>query len=79
MCDKDGCDFGSWRLGDHTFYGPGSNFKVNTDQKLTVVTQFITDDETSNGNLVEIRRLYVQNGNVIQNSKVSFQIIKLIQ
>ena len=25
MCDKDGCDFGSWRLGDHTFYGPGSN------------------------------------------------------
>merc|ERR1712212_284336 len=72
VCDKDGCDFGSWRLGDQKFYGPGNNYKVNTQERFTVVTQFITDDGTANGKLAEVRRLYVQNGNVIQNSKVNF-------
>ena len=28
VCDKDGCDFQNWRLGDRTFFGPGSQFKV---------------------------------------------------
>ena len=37
---------------------------------LTVVTQFFTDDGTSNGNLKNIRRKYVQNGKVIENSEV---------
>jgi len=23
VCDKDGCDFNSWRMGNHTFIGPG--------------------------------------------------------
>merc|ERR1712117_591397 len=44
VCDKDGCDYASFRLGDQSFWGPGS------------------------GELVEIRRKYVQNGNVIENS-----------
>lgn len=35
---------------------------------MTVVTQFITDDGSDTGDLVEIRRLYVQNGRVIENS-----------
>ena len=35
---------------------------------MTVVTQFHTDDGTDNGELVEIRRLYVQDGRVIENS-----------
>lgn len=35
---------------------------------MTVVTQFITDDGTDNGTLTEIKRIYVQNGVVIQNS-----------
>ncbi len=68
VCDKDGCDFASYRLGDTAFYGPGSSFAIDTEQPITVVTQFITDDGTENGNLVEVRRLYVQNGQVIQNS-----------
>jgi len=72
VCDKDGCDFGSWRMGDHSFYGPGENFKVNTKEPFTVVTQFITDDNTPYGDLVEIRRLYVQRGNIISNSKFNF-------
>jgi len=72
VCDKDGCDFASYRHGDKTFWGPGSSFTVDSSQKVQVVTQFITDSGTATGNLVEIRRLYVQNGQVIENSKVNF-------
>merc|ERR1712072_509986 len=36
ICDKDGCGFNSWRLGDKTFFGPGSKFDVNTDKNITV-------------------------------------------
>merc|ERR1712039_827468 len=48
--------------------GPGSEFTVDSSQVVTVVTQFITADGTDTGELVEIRRKYVQNGNVIENS-----------
>jgi len=68
VCDKDGCDFNSWRMGNHTFIGAGSNFLVNTQQKMTVVTQFITAGNSDTGDLTEIRRIYVQNGKVIPNS-----------
>merc|ERR1712048_1128701 len=44
VCDKNGCDFAPNRLGDKTFYGPGSNFKIDTTKKMTVVTQFVTDN-----------------------------------
>ena len=69
VCDKDGCDFSSFRLGDKEFLGPGK--VVDTTKKITVVTQFLTNNNQSSGDLVEIRRLYVQNGRVIQNSKVN--------
>lgn len=69
VCDKDGCDFSSFRLGDKTFLGKGKT--VDTTKKITVVTQFLTSNNQSTGDLVEIRRLYVQNGQVIQNSKVN--------
>ncbi len=39
---------------------------VDTNSKLTVVTQFI---KGSDGNLEAIRRYYVQNGKVIPNSQ----------
>jgi cellulose 1,4-beta-cellobiosidase len=39
---------------------------------MTVVTQFITTDGTDNGDLKEVKRFYVQNGRVIENSKVIF-------
>ncbi|KAH9935898.1 cellobiohydrolaseI [Epithele typhae] len=60
VCDKDGCDFNSWRMGDQTFLGPG--LAVDTRSKFTVVTQFVTADNTTSGALTEIRRLYVQDG-----------------
>jgi len=66
VCDPDGCDFNSFRQGQKTFYGKGMT--VDTNSKFTVVTQFITSDNTTTGTLNEIRRLYVQNGKVIQNS-----------
>ncbi|KAI3616011.1 cellulose-beta-cellobiosidase precursor [Moniliophthora roreri] len=69
ICDKDGCDFNSFRMGDKTFLGPGMT--VDTNSKFTVVTQFITDNNSTTGTLTEIRRLYVQNGQVIQNSKTN--------
>jgi cellulose 1,4-beta-cellobiosidase len=68
VCDKDGCDFNSYRMGDTSFFGMGKT--VDTSSKFTVVTQFLTADNTTTGALSQIRRLYVQNGNVIQNSKV---------
>lgn len=69
VCDPDGCDFNSYRMGAKSFYGPAKT--VNTNTKFTIVTQFITDTGTSSGKLVEIRRVYVQNGVVINNSQVN--------
>lgn len=69
ICDKDGCDFNSFRMGDQTFLGKGKT--VDTGRKFTIVTQFVTADGTASGALSEIRRLYVQDGKVIQNSKVN--------
>jgi cellulose 1,4-beta-cellobiosidase len=69
VCDKDGCDFNAYRMGDTSFYGKGQ--KVDTSSKFTVVTQFLTADNTTNTELVEIRRLYVQNGKVIRNTRAN--------
>jgi cellulose 1,4-beta-cellobiosidase len=49
-------------MGDTSFLGPGKT--VDTNSKFTVVTQFVAPS----GTLTEIRRLYVQNGKVINNS-----------
>ncbi|CAE6370470.1 unnamed protein product, partial [Rhizoctonia solani] len=68
-CDQAGCDFNSYRMGVKNFYGKG--LTVDTSKKMTVVTQFITADGTASGALKEIRRIYVQNGKVIQNSKTN--------
>lgn len=68
-CDPDGCDFNSFRMGDKSFLGP--DMTVDTTKKITVVTQFISSDNSTSGDLAEIRRIYVQDGVVIQNSKVN--------
>ena len=46
----------------------GESITIDTTKTITVVTQFITSDNTSSGDLSEIRRSYVQDGEVIQNS-----------
>jgi cellulose 1,4-beta-cellobiosidase len=68
ICDKDGCDYNNYRLGEHNFYGPGRGFDVDTSRPFTVVTQFLTDDGTDTGALSEIKRFYVQDGRRIDNS-----------
>jgi cellulose 1,4-beta-cellobiosidase len=70
VCDKDGCDINPYRNGNKNYYGVG-NYTVDTSKVLTVVTQFITTDGTSTGDLSEIRRLYVQDGRVVQNAKIT--------
>ncbi|KAG8729171.1 Exoglucanase 1 [Ceratobasidium sp. 423] len=70
-CDPAGCDFNSYRMGVKDYYGEGTGFTINTTKKITVVTQFITADGTATGALSEIRRIYVQDGIVIQNSKTN--------
>ncbi|KAG9239136.1 glycoside hydrolase [Amylocarpus encephaloides] len=67
LCDADGCDFNSYRMGDTEFYGPGKT--IDTNKKMTVVTQFISTDGTANGDLKEIKRFYVQNGVTFANSQ----------
>lgn len=54
FCDKDGCDFNSYRMGNTSFYGP--SMIVDTSSTFSVVTQFIGSP------LTEIRRKYIQNG-----------------
>ncbi|KAG9246729.1 cellulase [Calycina marina] len=68
VCDADGCDFNSYRMGNKTFYGPGSGFNIDTTKPITAVTQFVTSDGTAAGTLTEIKRFYVQNGVIFANS-----------
>jgi cellulase len=68
VCDKDGCGLNTFALGAPTFYGPGPGQTVDTSRPFTIVTQFLTSDNTSTGTLTEIRRLYIQDGNLIPNT-----------
>ena len=56
---KDGGDWNPYRLGQTTFFGPGSSFAIDSTRPMTVVTQFLTDDNTDNGDLIEIKRFYM--------------------
>jgi len=71
ICDKDGCDYNPYRMGNHDFYGDGK--KVDTSKPITVVTQFITTDGTDDGDLKEVRRIFMRGSVEIENptSKIS--------
>ncbi|KAG2421381.1 endoglucanase EG-1 precursor [Aspergillus terreus] len=68
-CDKGGCGFNPYALGQQNYWGPGGT--VDTSKPFTITTQFITDDGTKTGTLKEIRRQYIQNGKIIANAKSS--------
>jgi len=68
ICDKNGCDMQSYRLGTTDFWGPGSSFKIDSTKPVTVTTQFITDDGTDSGRLSEVKQIYTQNGQVVEHS-----------
>jgi cellulose 1,4-beta-cellobiosidase len=65
VCDKDGCDFAAYRLGAQDFYGTGKT--IDTSKPFTLITQFITSDGSDNGDLVEIKRIWRQDGREIAN------------
>jgi cellulose 1,4-beta-cellobiosidase len=67
LCDKNGCDMQSYRLGEHDFFGPGSSFKIDSTKPIQVTTQFITDDNTDSGKLVQVKQLYHQNGLTVEH------------
>ncbi|KAG2761975.1 hypothetical protein JG687_00013861 [Phytophthora cactorum] len=66
-CDKPGCSFNPFRMGLKKFYGRGKKYDIDTTRPFSVITQFITDDNTETGELVEIRRLYKQDDRVVAN------------
>lgn len=70
VCDKDGCDFAAYRVNQRNYYGPG--LTVDSSQAITVITQFITSDGSDGGDLVEVRRVYQQGGQTIQNTAVNY-------
>lgn len=51
VCDKDGCDINPFRNGNKNFFGPGSQYKLDTTKPFKVVTQFATVDNTDKGDL----------------------------
>merc|ERR1719295_1097018 len=75
VCDKDGCDWAAFRLGDEEFYGPGKT--IDTNSRITVVTQWITTDGTANGDLKAVRRKWIQNGKVIENTHIMWDGIDI--
>jgi len=73
VCDKNGCDYATYRLGEHKFYGPGSDFTIDSTKPMTVTTQFLTEDGTDEGKLSEMRRFYWQDGKKIENVPVTLK------
>jgi cellulase len=65
VCDKNGCGYNPYANGNPEFYG--YDLLVDTTKKFTVVTQFPAD---SDGNLIEYRRFYIQDGVKIDNAPV---------
>lgn len=44
---------------------------VDTSRPFSVVTQFKTSDDTPNGTLTDIHRMYIQDGRLIENAAVT--------
>lgn len=74
-CDPAGCAINPYGEGDKTFFGRGSTYKVDTTKPFTIVTRFVTDNGQNTGNLKEIQRFYVQNGQTIQSPSVNAAVI----
>ena len=66
QCDPYGCGFNTYAHGDKYFYGRGPGYQVDSTQRFTVVTRFVTVDGTDNGNLKEIQRFYIHKDRTIQ-------------
>jgi len=61
--DRNGCDVNPVRFQVEDFYGPGSKYKVDSNKKFTIVTQF----HESGGKLTGVSQHYIQNGKKIEH------------
>ena len=68
VCDQWGCGFNPYALGRKEYFGRGSEFVIDTTKEFTVTTQFITDDNTASGSLIDVRRSYRQGNRTIENA-----------
>jgi hypothetical protein len=68
VCDQWGCGFNPYALGQPKYFGRGSEYVIDTTKKFTVTTQFITDDNTASGSLIDVRRSYRQGNKTIENA-----------
>jgi hypothetical protein len=50
----------------------GPSFQLDSTKPIRVVTQFITNDGTATGDLVEMRRFYIQDNKTIHNPTPSY-------
>ncbi|RPA74006.1 endoglucanase 1 [Ascobolus immersus RN42] len=67
-CDEWGCTYNPYKVGQPKHYGRGAEFGVDTTRKFTVVTQFPAN---ARGEMIAIRRLYVQDGKVVKQATVN--------
>ena len=77
VCDKSGCGVNPFAQGARSFYGPGRT--VDTTRPFTVVTQFISADNTSTGELAEIRRVYIQEGRSVTTATVLNETVDALE
>ncbi|KZL85552.1 exoglucanase 1 protein [Colletotrichum incanum] len=61
LCDRTGCDYNPYRLGNKSFYGKGKT--VDTDKKITVVTRFEED---------QVTQFFIQDGKRIEAPKPTY-------
>jgi len=65
-CDKWGCGYNPYKLGNPDYYGP--NGDVDTTRPFTVITQFPANKK---GELQQIKRMHIQDGKLIYNAAVN--------
>jgi len=73
VCDKNGCDYATTRMGELNFYGRGSKYTLDSKKPMTVVTRFHTDDDTDSGKLSSVTRTYYQDGKMIKQPEVTLK------
>lgn len=66
VCDKSGCSMNPYAMGYPEYYG--LDMTVDTTRPFSVVTQFPAD---TSGQLISYKRLYIQDGTVIEMPTVS--------
>lgn len=70
ICDRSGCDINPYRNGNTDFFGPGR--QVDSSRPFTVTTQFVTASGSDDSDLVEVRRIYVQDNIRVESPPLQY-------